>query len=67
MHKKPILMHRSPTINFGDVANKLISKERRLTSEGKSSDTSVYLWLKVGRRETPRKKSLAGTIGNLDI
>jgi hypothetical protein len=42
-HMKPILMHGSSTISFGDVANKLISEERRLKSEGKSSDNSVLL------------------------
>ena len=36
-------MHGSSTICFGDVANKLISEERRLKSEGKSSDNSVLL------------------------
>ena len=43
VHMKPILMHRSSTIYFEDVANKLISEERRLKSEGKSFDNSVLL------------------------
>ena len=42
-HMKPILMHGSSTICFGDVANKLISEERRLKSEGKSFDNLALL------------------------
>ena len=36
-------MHGSSTICFGDVANKLIYEERRLKSEGKSSNNSLLL------------------------
>ena len=54
-HMKPILMHGSSTINFGDVANKLISEERRLKSEGKFSDNSALL-VDSRKKENSKKK-----------
>ena len=52
-HIKPILMHGVPTISFEEVANKLISKEKRLRSEDKTFED---LALVINWKENSKKK-----------